>query len=206
MFLALTLFTPPLFAEECSDWFKKQKIQPGKDCIMDCAMAPTDMGSFECSNQCDELCKSTYPPSYLFSLSELYPGLTDAERALVAAEPAKMVQAYKLSWKAEDLCNKIYLSSRLNDESDACRHFVWSSLLVNDVGEDFSKRVLNAHEQAKDQPEDQKEMDSHNNEVGLKAAKSMIKSKTFFEDRLLGEFEKHLKKKDFIILKERKAQ
>ncbi len=81
LFLSL-FFAHSLAASEWKDWFSKSKTKRGKNCVLDCATAKVDLGSFTCPVQCPDLCKSPLPDKLLFKLSDLYPGLTNAEKAM----------------------------------------------------------------------------------------------------------------------------
>lgn len=115
------------------------------------------------------------------------------EKSLAAAHPEKMLQAYKLSWKAESICSELYLTSQTNDESDACRHFTWAALLTKNLGRDFAEKVLDAHEQEPNQLEEQKAMDMANNRRGISIAEKMIEKTMFSEQELINYFKKELK-------------
>lgn len=91
-------------SEQCSKWFAKSNTKIGKDCLLNCAVIPVDLGTFDCPNECDKFCEEDYTTSSIFTLSSIYPGLTMQERALATESPAKMLSAYKLSWKVEELC------------------------------------------------------------------------------------------------------
>jgi hypothetical protein len=54
-----------------------------------------------------------------------------------------------------------------NDKSDAFRHCFWSATLARDLGYFGAKLFTDAHETNPDNPPDEKEMDLHNNSVGL---------------------------------------
>lgn len=54
-----------------------------------------------------------------------------------------------------------------NDKSDAFRHCFWSATLSRDIGYFWAKAFTTAHETAPGQPAEEKEMDLHNNSVGL---------------------------------------
>lgn len=82
------------------------------------------MGTFDCRNSCDKFCKSSKTEALLFQLTDIKYGLTEAERALCAQQPTRMLKAYQLSWNAELLCLQEFPNSVTNDASDACRHFV----------------------------------------------------------------------------------
>lgn len=166
--LVIVLFfiaEPFLFSSECQRWFKELKLKSGEDCLVKCAASSVNMSTFHCPGMCDDLCKSPQKEKWLFQLSDLYPGLTDEERALVAKVPSKMLSAYNLTWIAEKLCLRIYPSSQTNNESDACRHFVWAALLYKEFGIELSSNILNAHEQDPKQPQIEKSMDLANNRL-----------------------------------------
>jgi hypothetical protein len=119
---------------------------------------------------------------------------------LAALDPIKTLKAYQLSWKAEAQCNEIYSQSRHNDESDACRHFVWAATMSKELGKDFASKVLAAHEAEPDQPVDEKNMDDANNARGLLAADQM---KGTSVSSIIQEFQNDLKNKKLVILKSR---
>src|SRR5688572_20366038 len=98
----------PGYADPCKDWFSKAKISAGKDCLIRCASTQVNMSTFSCPNQCDSLCGANQKESWIFRLSDLYPGLTEEESALAAVEPTKTLGAFKLSWKAEEICQRIF--------------------------------------------------------------------------------------------------
>lgn len=115
---------------ECRVWFEKAKIDSSKSCAMDCALIKSDMGTFDCSQFCDDLCvslKKSDSANFGFKVSSLYPGLTEAEKQFVDNNPQMAVHAYWLSWRAENLCKEVYLISDTNDESDACPFYLGSS-------------------------------------------------------------------------------
>ena len=198
------LHSPLILAGVCEDWFEKTKLKPGKDCLIKCASANVDMDTFVCSSICDELCKSSKKEKFLFQLSDLYPGLTNEEKAFCTKEPVKMMEAYRLSWNAEKICGKLFPSSQTNDESDACRHYVWAALFYKEFGLEFSSKVLNAHEQDPKQPESEKAMDLANNRLGLLTAEQLVRDGKFNEENILSTFKENLKNGRLIIL--RKSQ
>lgn len=191
-------FFPILASADCEKWFKKANLQKDKDCLLKCASLPIDMGTFHCPNSCDDLCGQTSKEKWYFKISDLYPGITAAERALVTKNPKQMFLAYQLSWKAEDVCEKSFAVSTQNDASDACRHFVWAVLLAKEMGGETAQEILDAHEQNPDQPAEEKAMDLANNQRGVTFAKG---SKDFSDDEVLREFNKLLKEGKLVILK-----
>lgn len=193
--------------KSCKAWFEKSKVVAGNSCAMDCALIKSDMGTFDCSRFCDQLCA---PPKKLesvifgFKISSLYPGLTEAEKKFVDKNPKIAAHAYWLSWRAEKLCEEIYLISDTNDESDACRHFIWAALLNAKFGSKLTTELLDAHEQNPDQPEDEKSMDLANNRRGLIASSELIKNERIDDALFLKQFQTDLKEGKIVVLKRRK--
>lgn len=54
-----------------------------------------------------------------------------------------------------------------NDKSDAFRHCFWSAILAREIGYSGALQFTTAHESSSLNPKDEKEMDLHNNGVGL---------------------------------------
>ena len=177
-------------------------MKNGENCLLDCAAIMVDMNTFHCPDMCNKFCGSPTKESFVFQLSNLYPGLTAEERALSAKYPLKMLTAYKLSWKAEKLCSNLFTSSRTNDASDACRHFIWAALLYKEYGIDFSSQVLDAHEKEPRQNKNERAMDIANNRLGQSLAEQLIQKNKFNDKELLKSFKEKLRKGRFIILKE----
>ncbi len=157
--------------ETCSDWFRAGKIKKGSDCTFECSILMVDMATFRCPEQCHKLCEDIAYTPVIFAL---YPGLTAAEKELIKKDPKTLYNAYELAREAERICTKTYGVSDINDISDACRHYIWSSKLRQNIGKEAAKQILDAHEKNETQPEDQYIMDTHNNTVGLQdGAKKM---------------------------------
>ncbi len=201
IFLCFSLFTNIASASECKDWFQTAQIKKGDNCLLDCSMAEVDMGTFQCHNICDTLCNSSVAKQFIFRISRLYPGLTQVERALSALYPLKMLQSYILTWKTEWICFSLFKSSQTNDASDACRHFIWATLLYKKFGLEFSKKVLNAHEQETIQTKKEKQMDTTNNQLGLQTAQYLIKQNQFNKSNILKAFQNNLKNGKIIIIR-----
>lgn len=198
--LAFSLQLTPLPVHaNCGQWFQDGKLKKGKDCLIKCASLPVDMGTFDCPNSCDDFCGSAAKERFLFQLSDLYPGLTAAEKALVSQHPRQMLKAYQLAQKAEELCLKEFPRSDTNDESDACRHFVWAVFLSKELGTELSQKILDAHEQEPTQPEEEKAMDLANNQRGVSFANSRAGALT--DRMILDEFRKLQSEGKLIILR-----
>lgn len=187
-------------ADECKKWFEQSGIKAGQDCTIACSTLPVDMGTFDCSTQCPEFCKAPKLESMLFVLSDLYPGLTPAEKGLASKFPAKMLQCYKLSWRAEKVCLGKYRRMETNNESDACRHFVWAALMALEFDAEFAQRVLDAHEQEPTQPTEEKAMDLANNQRGVFLV-SGKGNKKLADTEILAEFERQISQGKIVILK-----
>ncbi len=196
----ISLFTNIASASECKDWFQTAQIKKGDNCLLDCSMAEVDMGTFQCHNMCDTLCNSSVAKQFIFRISRLY-GLNKAERVLTAKHPIKMFNAYTLSWKAEKWCLSLFIKNHTNDASDACRHFVWATLLYKKFGLKFSKKVLNAHEKNSKQPLKEKQMDIANNQLGLQTAQYLIKQNQFNKSTILKNFQDNLNEGNIVIIK-----
>jgi len=194
-------FKTNLFADECVSWFKEKGLDKSDNCLIECTTKKTDMSTFHCPNKCVDLCKTPKKEQFHLVLSNAYPGLTIQERALVSKYPTKMLKAYKLSWKAENLCLDIFSNSRGNDASDACRHFVWSALLYKEYGKEFSTKILDAHEENPKQLKNEKSMDTANNRLGQLSAKNLIKKNKFSEKEIMKSFKSHWEKGHLVILK-----
>lgn len=204
--LVFFCFGSPLFADVCDEWFKGTGVAFGEKCLLSCASSITGLRTFRCPEDCARLCKENLGTNALFQLTDLYPSLTDAERALASKYPVKTLKAYQLSLAAESQCLLLYRSSELNDESDACRHFLWAGLLHQEFGRDFAEEILYAHEQEPGQPEEQKGMDLANNQRGASIAEVLIKNKKFSEAAMVDAFKKQLKIGNLVVLKKRASE
>ncbi len=186
--LIASLLSWPTFAsqpdKDCVDWFNRAKIAiDSKDCELRCATLMTDMGTFICPNQCDELCKPKEKESLLSKLV-VYPGLTQLGKELVVKNPKQAYLVYQLKGRAEDATSRNFPNQDLNDESDAFRHFVWSGLLTKELGRQKAKEYLDTHEANPLQSLREKQMDTFNNERGQLAAESLLKNNKWNEKHL----------------------
>ena len=187
-------------ADECLEWFEGAGVQKGEDCLIECALIETDMGTFHCPERCAALCREQITERAVFSLSYFYQRLNPTERALIAKYPKKMLTAYQSARKAQKLCRDLFAENLRNDVSDACRHFVWAALLYKNFGRKFSHEILNAHEREKAQPSREKEMDLRNNKSGLAAAERLSKAGKLNKKEILKSFKRSLKENSLVIL------
>ena len=192
------------FADECIKWFEKAKIKKDKDCILKCSSTPVDMGTFGCTSKCDKLCKIT-DTKESETIYKDYNELTSEERKLLLRYPKKMFDAYSESRRALSTCSKLYGKMQLNDASDACRHFIWSAFLYKKFGNEFSTKVLEAHEQKPDQPVEEKAMDIANNRLGQAVARKLVDENKYTENEVVKSFKENLKNNRLIILRKIKG-
>jgi hypothetical protein len=184
----------------CDPWFAHSGLKPGANCLLDCMSLKVDMGTFGCHDSCPNYCDKSAATDFIFKLTDLYPGLTLAERALAAEFPVAALKGYSDALKAEKLCAAKYGKSRTNDESDACRHFVWAGLMSQDIGSEVAAKFLNAHEDYSGNPENEKTMDLKNNAVGLREADELGKAKTFSSESMERRFDDDLSKGKLTVI------
>ena len=105
---------------------------------------------------------------------EQWSNLTPAEKAVIAAmasNPLTMAKIPLIKMSKDTAYNETirrFGRNGRNDRTDAFRHCFWSSVLSRDIGYYWAKLFTDAHETNPDNPADEKEMDLHNNSVGLK--------------------------------------
>ena len=95
----------------------------------------------------------------------------------------------------------LFEESGINDDSDACRHFVGAALLYKKFGQKLSQKILDAHEKNPKQTFKEKSMDTANNHLGLNTATRLKKENKLNKGEILKSFQKNLKEGNFIILK-----
>ena len=161
-------------SEECEKWFLKSRVKAGTDrCLIDCSAIATDMSTFFCATHCDRFCKTYITPDNAKKIA-LYidpRGLNKAEQSLSAKYPKDAMKVYFAKKSALNATRRIFSDSSRNDESDAFRHFVWAGLSSHELGPEKARAFLEAHEEGGLPTES--EMDTKNNESGMKAAKEL---------------------------------
>lgn len=113
------------------------------------------------------------------AMGSQYPTLNRDEKELVKERPLEAAIVFYNALIAEHKAEELYPNSKPNGESDAFRHYVWSGLLVRDVGEDSARLFLDAHETTPGQSAAEKAMDQFNNERGIQAAKTLLQKEYF---------------------------
>ncbi|OFZ18864.1 MAG: hypothetical protein A2Z20_02560 [Bdellovibrionales bacterium RBG_16_40_8] len=117
-------------------------------------------------------------------MASQYPTLNDSEKTLVKKYPIQSAIVFYNAMIAENNAEKLYPQSGVNGKADAFRHYVWSGLITRDLNESSAREFLNAHEQNPRQPRIEKEMDEFNNELGIIAAKSLLNTGSFENEKL----------------------
>ncbi|MBK7707905.1 MAG: hypothetical protein IPN69_05260 [Acidobacteria bacterium] len=104
---------------------------------------------------------------------EQWERLTPAEKAVIASmasNPLTMAKIPLIKMSKDTAFAETtsrFGSNGHNDRSDAFRHCFWSAILSRDIGYYWAKSFTTAHESNPGQPPEEKEMDLHNNSVGL---------------------------------------
>ncbi len=196
IFIAFNLTFETAWA--CQDWFDSLKIKDKKNCESICRTSETDMSSFLCPNKCDLFCKRLN--KIPIAPDPFYYGLTDAEVSFCEKNKFTCIKAYQLSWSVEKSCLSIYKRSNTDDESDACRHYMWAFVMAQDFGLENSKKILDAHESNPKQSAQEKEMDDFNNDVSLEDFKK-TKDKKLSESEILEKFKERISTHKLKVLK-----
>lgn len=160
----------------CQTWFAKTGIRSNtSDCDIKCSSAKVDLSTFDCTNQCDQLCK---PPEAVNKYA-YYIGLTADELSLSIKNPKEAMVVYEQQQITQSLVQSNFNVDRPDSESDAFRHFMWSALLTNLLGAKTASLFLNAHESGLPNSDPGTQMDKYNNDLGIKAAEKLKNSKKF---------------------------
>ncbi len=186
-----------LSANQCDDWFRQTKAAESENCLSTCLIAKKDLSNFVCSQKCEDFC--SIDPGNSFSFLNYY-GLTKEEVRFCSEHRIVCLTAYRLTWSAENLCKQIYLQSSVNDESDACRHYVWSILLSRELGLRHALSILSAHEKNPNEKADEMQMDLDNNEAGIDYFSKLTK-KNITDEEILSSFKRALSGKKLVIIK-----
>ena len=120
--------------------------------------------------QCPEFCDFSITEQFLFNISNFisnYVSINSSEQILISKYPKNMFIAFLLASRSLHLCSGV---PNLNE----CKHFLWSVFLYEQLGPEWSKIILNAHEDSFLQDPDGRLIDYYNNQVGLKFAEHTI--------------------------------
>lgn len=93
--------------------------------------------------------------------------LTPAEQEYVKGHPHHVLIIEEAKSTAFSETQRRFGINGHNDRSDAFRHCFWSALLSRELGFMNALEFTTAHESSPSNPPNEKEMDLHNNRVGL---------------------------------------
>jgi len=94
--------------------------------------------------------------------------LTPAEKWFLITHPFKISTIKKNVDKAlAEARKKFSGAGQHNGRGDAFRHCYWSALLARDIGKSGAKDFTTAHEGYSGNPSGEREMDLHNNGIGI---------------------------------------
>lgn len=189
--------------DACEAWFLKSKLVPGTEsCEINCATLPFDMGTFQCSAECESFCKTYVKPDTIASLASYVEArsLNPSERALIAKFPLDAIKVYRAKQIALNSTRRIFSNNFRNDESDAYRHFVWSGLMREQIGRDRAQAFLDAHESSSLDPANETKMDKFNNSKGIEAAENLMNQKSFSQERIEQEALNQLQQKKLNVI------
>ena len=121
-------------------------------------------------------------------LPSAYENLNSAEKKLVKSYPAQAAQVYTASSLATKRTNALYKNGLHNGNGDAFRHTYWNAEMATMLagygssfnpsnGKTNAKRWADAHEENKNQPANEKQMDLFNNNVGWSIVNKKYSSK-----------------------------
>ncbi len=97
-----------------------------------------------------------------------YNNLNSSEKFELLKMPVNAGKIKENSEKALSEAEKRFpVTSLHNGKGDAFRHCYWSALLTRDIGVSNTKSFTDAHENDPKNPLDEKQMDLHNNSVGM---------------------------------------
>lgn len=148
-FIVILFFSNFSMASKCDSWFFQAKIkETGPKCVLKCATLKADMGTFDCPNSCDRLCRMAPKEKKTDSINQFayYFGLTANELTLVTKYPNESLIVYKQKDIAQGIVAKYFKVDRPDSESDAIRHYTWAALLTKELGPEIAKKYLDAHE------------------------------------------------------------
>jgi hypothetical protein len=72
--------------------------------------------------------------------------------------------------------------------------------MSHDLGKEFAKKVLDAHEQDPEQPVEERTMDLSNNKTGIAAEERLSRSQKFSESSVIEDFKDQLKNDKLIVI------
>lgn len=101
------------------------------------------------------------------SVYDQFKQLTPQEQRYITAHPHHAFAIKSAKEAAFEETKKRFGSNGRNDNSDAFRHCLWSAILAREIGYSGALQFTTAHESSSLNPKNEREMDIHNNGVGL---------------------------------------
>jgi len=188
-----------IFAD-CGEWFVNQKLKSGNsECLLQCQIADVNMGTFDCPQKCESLCKKIQE-EYSGPINMITIRLCEAEKYLIKKAPSQAYDIYSARKNAFDKTEEVFTENNEDDQSDAFRHCFWSGSLIKSLGKKTAKQWLNAHESCSKNLK-ASEMDYFNNAQGIKIALNLIKNKSYTDTKLADECLSLLKNNTLKVLK-----
>ena len=114
-----------------------------------------------------------------------YKRLTPKEKIYIRKNPHHtfaIKEAKEIALKATE---KIFGLNGRNDKSDAFRHCFWSAILAKEIGYQNARKLTSSHESGASNPEKEKNMDLHNNAIGLRIGRRAGKSNIVIKRRCI---------------------
>lgn len=102
------------------------------------------------------------------AISSTYSGLTQAEKEYLHRHPEDVFALKRARDEANAAVVRIFGRNGHNDESDAFRHCFWSALLSKELGMVRAIEFTTAHESGVLNSFPERQMDLHNNAIGLR--------------------------------------
>lgn len=200
--ISIFLFGYFTHAAECEKFFLKSKIKPGTDgCRVACGTLQYDLSNYDCSLECEKFCDTYIKPDLASELAQFAGfNLTPGEQSLLAKFPKDAALIFKAKIAAENATQRLFGRNGHNDESDAFRHFMWSGLSTEAVGEEKAKAFLDSHEAVTNLVVNEMKMDFANNNAGSNSAVA-FKGDKEFQQKLEKEALKLLREKKLIVIK-----
>lgn len=108
-------------------------------------------------------------------------GLTQAEKDYLREHPEDTFALRRSRHAAYEETSRLFGRNGHNDESDAFRHCYWSALLASEIGFVRAVRFTTAHESAPNNILRERDMDLHNNRIGLRIGRDAQKNSKLSE-------------------------
>lgn len=103
-----------------------------------------------------------------YVIKGIFSGLTPAEKLYLISHPTHIVAIKEAAdFALAEAVRRFRGPGLHNGEGDAFRHCLWSALMARDIGPENALIFSTAHEAYSANPPGEREMDLHNNSVGI---------------------------------------